>query len=115
MATPPPSGPPPAPEPGTPPPPPVPAPPPGLPAYGPGARTNGFAVASLVLGVLFCLIVTAVLAVIFGNVALGRIETSNGTEKGRGLAIAGIVLGWIGIALLAIAALVWLGYGISNS
>lgn len=80
-----------------------------------GVRTNGFAVASLVLGVLFCLVVTGILAVIFGNVALGRIEASNGTEKGRGLAIAGIVLGWIGIALLAIAALVWLGYGISNS
>lgn len=67
------------------------------------------------LGVLFCFIVTAVLAVIFGNVALGRIDESSGTERGRGLAIAGIVLGWIGIALLAIAALVWLGYGISNS
>ncbi len=80
-----------------------------------GVRTNGFAVASLVLGVLFCLVVTGILAVIFGNVALGRIEASNGTEKGRGLAIAGIVLGWIGISLLAIAALVWLGYGISNS
>jgi len=94
-----------------PPPPPPPAPTP----YGPAARTNGFAVAALVLGVLFCLIITAVLAVIFGNVALGRIEASNGTEKGRGLAIAGIVLGWIGIALLAIAALVWLGYGIGNA
>ncbi len=79
------------------------------------SRTNGFAVASLVLGVLFCLVVTAILAVIFGNVALGRIDGSNGAEKGRGLAIAGIVLGWIGIAFLAIAALVWLGYGISNS
>jgi hypothetical protein len=30
------------------------------------------------------------------------------------MAIAGIVLGWIGIALLALPALAWLGYGISN-
>lgn len=111
----------PAPEPGVPPPAPEPGPPPpppgafAAPGTGPVARTNGFAVASLVLGVLFCLVVTAVLAVIFGNVALGRIDESNGTEKGRGLAIAGIVLGWIGIALLAIGSLVWLGYGISNS
>ena len=72
------------------------------------------AVASLVLGILFCGIVTAILAVIFGNVALDKIATSNGTEKGRGLAIAGIVLGWIGIGLIAIGALVFLGYGISN-
>jgi len=73
------------------------------------------AVASLVLGILFCGVVTAILAVIFGNVALGRIQDSNGTEKGRGLAIAGIVLGWVGIALLiAGPAFAFLGYGISN-
>jgi hypothetical protein len=72
------------------------------------------AVASLVLGLVFCFGFTGILAVIFGNLALGKIDASGGTEKGRGLAIAGIVLGWIGIALLAIPALVWLGYGISN-
>jgi Domain of unknown function (DUF4190) len=73
------------------------------------------AVASLVLGVLFCMVVTGILAVIFGNVALNRIDASQGTERGRGLAIAGIVLGWIGIVLtLALPAAVWLGYGISN-
>ena len=72
------------------------------------------AVASLVLGILFCGLVTAILAVIFGNIALGSIAASNGTEKGRGLAIAGIVLGWVGIGLIAIGALVFLGYGISN-
>jgi hypothetical protein len=73
------------------------------------------AVASLVLGILFCLAVTAILAVIFGNVALNRIDASGGTQRGRGMAIAGIVLGWVGIALmLAVPALAWLGYGISN-
>jgi hypothetical protein len=56
----------------------------------------------------------AILAVIFGNVALGRIDAAQGAEKGRGLAIAGIVLGWIGIALTALAAAAWLAYGISN-
>ena len=108
------------------PPPPPPAgplpPPPGVPpsaAWQPAPqayqRTNGMAVASLVLGVLFCFVITGILAVIFGNVALNRIDASGGTEKGRGLAISGIVLGWIGIGLtLALPALVWLGYGISN-
>jgi hypothetical protein len=72
------------------------------------------AIASLVLGVLFCFGISGILAVIFGNVALNRIDASQGAEKGRGLAIAGIVLGWIGIALLALPALAWLGYGISN-
>jgi len=77
-------------------------------------KTNGFAVAALVLGVLFCLGISGILAVVFGNLALGQIDRSQGTQKGRGLAIAGIVLGWFGIALLAIPALVWFGYGVSN-
>ena len=77
-------------------------------------RTNGLAIASLVLGVLFCTMIGAILAVIFGNLALGQIDQSYGAQKGRGLAIAGIVLGWIGIALIGLVALGWLGYGISN-
>ena len=79
------------------------------------ASTNGLAVASLVLGCLFCLLITGVLAVIFGNVALSQIQRSQGAQRGRGLAIAGIVLGWIGIALMAVLVFVWLGYGISNA
>ena len=72
------------------------------------------AVASLVLGICFCFGFTGILAVVFGNIALGKIDASQGTQKGRGLAIAGIVLGWIGIALLAIPAALWFGYGVSN-
>jgi len=100
------------------PPAPPPVPPAGWAAYQPARRatTNGFAVASLVLGIaVLCTgIFGAILAVIFGNVALGRIDAAQGAEKGRGLAIAGIVLGWIGIALTALAAAAWLVYGISN-
>lgn len=97
----------------TPPPPPPTAPP--WPTAPPVAQTtNGFAIASLVLGVCFCVGITGILAVVFGNLALNRINESQGREKGRGLAVAGIVLGWVGIALLAIPALVWFGYGVSN-
>lgn len=66
------------------------------------------------LGVCFCFGITGILAVVFGNIALGQIDRSQGAQKGRGLAIAGIVLGWFGIALLAIPALAWFGYGVSN-
>jgi hypothetical protein len=76
---------------------------------------NGFAVTSLVLGLLFwCGIVTGILAVIFGNLALGRIARSEGREKGRGMAIAGIVLGWVSIAVLAGIAIAWFAYNLSN-
>lgn len=77
--------------------------------------TSGFAVASLVLGILLCTSpFGGILAVIFGNLALARIDASEGAMRGRGLAIAGIVLGWVQIGLTAIAAGAWLAYGISN-
>jgi hypothetical protein len=78
-------------------------------------RVNGFAVAALVLGLTcWCGVITGILAVIFGNIALGKIAASEGREKGRGMAITGIVLGWISIAALAGLAIVWLVYGLSN-
>ena len=78
-------------------------------------RTSGFAVTALVLGLTgFCTIVTGILAVIFGNVALGKIARSEGGEKGRGMAIAGIVLGWVSIAVLGGIAIAWFSYNLSN-
>ncbi len=59
--------------------------------------TNGMAVASLVLGILWIYGIGAVLALVFGYISRGQIERSGGTQAGRGLAIAGIVLGWIGV------------------
>jgi hypothetical protein len=105
-----------------PPPPPAssPPPPPAGGWYAPPpvqtASTNGFAVASLVLGIaVLCTgIIGGILAVIFGYMALSRIAESNGRQRGRPMAITGIVLGWIAIGLTTIAAIAWLAYGISN-
>ena len=69
-----------------------------VPAYSGPVKTDGFAIASLVLGLLG----GSVLALIFGFVALGRIRRSNGAKSGRGLAITGIVLGGIVLAALVI-------------
>jgi hypothetical protein len=65
-------------------------------------KTNGFAIASLILGVLWMYWVGSILALIFGYIGKNQIDNSNNTQDGRGLAIAGIVLGWIGVAVLAI-------------
>jgi hypothetical protein len=96
-----------------PPPPPPPAPygqhPQGAPIYyAPVAmvRNNGLAIASLVLGILWIYWIGSVLAVIFGHVALGQISRSNGSQQGRGMAIAGLVLGWIGVGILLLLLLV---------
>ncbi len=78
-------------------------------------RTNGFAIASLVLGIVWIDWVGSVLALVFGYIAKGQIDRSGGQQSGRGMAIAGIVLGWVGIAILALVILVFaLGSSSSN-
>jgi hypothetical protein len=54
-------------------------------------------IASLVLGILWILGLGSILALIFGYIGLGQIRRR--AEGGRGLAIAGIVLGWVGVGL----------------
>ena len=56
-------------------------------------RTNGMAVASLVLGIVWVWWVGSILALIFGYIGKKQIDESNGTQTGRGMAVAGIVLG----------------------
>lgn len=94
-----------------PPPPALPSAPPTPPAgyqqpylpYGPPppqTRTNGFAIASMVLGIVWIYWIGSILALVFGYVAKNQIDTSGGMQTGRGMAIAGIVLGWVGVGIL---------------
>lgn len=65
----------------------------------PALRTNGLAIASLVCGILgLCTGIVSIVAVIFGHISLGQIKRSGNMEQGRGMAIAGLILGYIGIA-----------------
>jgi hypothetical protein len=91
----------------SPPPPPMPSgpylpPASGAPAYyyGPPVRTNGLAIASMVLGIVWVYWIGSILAVIFGHVSLRQIRRAQGAQRGRGMAIAGLVLGYVGIASL---------------
>jgi Domain of unknown function (DUF4190) len=91
------------------PPPPAPTPvAPGYPMYQP--PNNGMAVASMVLGILGLIgliwVISPILALVFGYVSKGQIDRSGGRQGGRGFAIAGIVMGWVGIAF-SILAIVW--------
>jgi hypothetical protein len=74
---------------------------PPVPGYAPPA-TSGLAIASLVLGILWLYWVGSVLALVFGYMARQQIDRAQGAQGGRGLATAGIVLGWIGIGFLAL-------------
>lgn len=75
-------------------------------------KTNAFAISSLVLGIvsvpLICCcyigIIPGILAVIFGFIAKKQIGSSAGKEKGDGMALAGLILGFctIGFVILFI-------------
>jgi hypothetical protein len=75
-------------------------PPPGQAAAAFG-QVNGLAIASVLLAVLWFAGLGAVLALVFGYRARRQITRSSGRQTGSGLATAGIVLGWIGITILA--------------
>ena len=111
-----------APDPGPPPPQPVaPVPPPPGATFTPPAvqyrapqavaapPTNGYAIASLVCGIAGYVaipLVGHILALVFGYVARGQIDRSGGNEGGRGMAVAGIILGWIGLVLSIIGLII---------
>ena len=80
----------------------LPGPASGAPALSIPKPTNGLAVASMVLGIVWIYWIGSILALIFGYVAKGQIDRSEGRQAGRGMAIAGIVLGWVGIGMMAL-------------
>ena len=68
----------------------------------PTPKTSALAIWSLVLGILSLVcfsIFAAIPGVICGHTALGRIKRSGGTLEGQGLAIAGLVTGYLGVLL----------------
>lgn len=68
------------------------------------------AVASLVLGIIWIYWIGSILALIFGYLARAQIRQRG--EQGDGMAVAGIVLGWVGVGVLVtILLIVGLGRG----
>ena len=65
-------------------------------------ETNGYAIASLVLGIVgLSFPIASIVALVLGYRARREIAASPETQSGDGLATAGIVLGWVGVAILA--------------
>jgi len=74
-------------------------------------KTSGFAITSLVLSVvgLFCctLLVFNIGGIVFGHLALNQIK-KNPAIGGRGLAIAGLIVGYLGLILGIVAAIYYI-------
>ena len=78
-------------------------------------RTSGAAIASMVFGILAWValpLLGAILAVVLGHVARAEIRRAPpGSIGGDGMAVAGLVLGYVHLALaaLVLVLLAWLG------
>jgi type IV pilus assembly protein PilA len=66
------------------------------------AQTSGKAIVSLICGLFFFFFPISIVAIVFGHLSLSEIRKSAGRLEGDGLAIAGLVLGYAGLAVLPV-------------
>lgn len=72
----------------------------------PDAKTSGMAVASMICGILGLLLwLPCIPAIVLGHLGLSAIKKSAGALKGGGMAVTGLVTGYIMIAALPIIAI----------
>ena len=99
----------------------------GQPAYGAAptyggypapAKTNTLAIVSLIsslVGIFIVPFIGSIVGVITGHMSLSQIKRNG--EQGRGLGLAGTIIGWVGIALgiiLLIIIIALIGYAAAN-
>src|SRR5271165_3374706 len=81
------------------------------PALPPVRTSSGLAIGSLVCGLFWMYGLGSITALILGYLALRDIRRDPVHLNGKGMAIAGIVLGWLGVAgvvlFIALAVYVW--------
>ena len=80
--------------------------------------TSVLAIWSLVLGILGLALlgpITGIPAVICGHMARSRIRKSNGELTGSGMALAGLITGYIGIAWVGVVVLLIAGLCVAGS
>ncbi len=69
-------------------------------------ETSGLAVGSLISGILFFFFPAAVLAIVLGHLSRSEIRRSGGRKKGAGMALAGLIFGYFGVAIIPIVLIV---------
>jgi uncharacterized protein DUF4190 len=70
-------------------------------AYPPAPRTNPLAIVSFVSA-----FVVSIVAVITGHIALSQIKRTG--EGGHGFALAGLIIGYVGIGFVLVFFIIWL-------
>lgn len=77
-------------------------------------ETNALAIVSLIFGVLGWTVLPVVgnlVAIVTGHIARSQIRLAGGAEQGDGLALAGLILGYLGL-ILGFVVLVLLVFGV---
>ena len=88
---------------------------PYMPGYGNQTSTNGMSIAALVCGLCgFIYGVPAILGIIFGFVSLSQIKQRG--QSGRGMALAGIIVGalWLVLFIILIIAVIAIVHSQNN-
>lgn len=67
-----------------------------------GAETNGLAIASLFLGIIWLFGIGSLLAIVLGWLGMKEIRASGGHQGGWAIALAGVIVGVVGLASLGI-------------
>ena len=85
--------------------------------FQPSRGTNGLAITSLILSIASFValpLIGSIGGVVCGHIARGQLRRSREYEQGDGLALAGVIVGWIGIAFyVGLIALIVIGLGLS--
>jgi hypothetical protein len=79
------------------------APPYPVATFSGAQATSGLAIASLVLGILWIYWIGSIVGLVLGYLALREIRRNPQGIEGKGMAIAGIILGWVAMATLLLA------------
>lgn len=85
--------------------------------YGTAQQTSGKAVGSLVCGILSVIILplfASIPAVILGHISLSEIRKSAGRLGGKGMAIAGLVMGYFSVAFIPFILIIIAAIAIPN-
>jgi hypothetical protein len=78
--------------------------------YATGPRTNALSIVSLIsslVGLFIIPIIASIVGVITGHMALGQVKRNG--ENGRGMALAGVIIGWVslGLWIIGIIFFIW--------
>jgi hypothetical protein len=89
---------------------------PGYPqaGYAVAAQTSSKATTAMVLGIVGLVVcsLVGIAALVIGNQAKQEIDASGGQLGGRGQAVAGIIMGWVAIGLMAVGLLALVAFGL---